>query len=53
MRSIFRVGVFDISRDRARQLRRDATDWERLLWRDLREFKRQVFISSDKHRLDP
>ena len=32
-----------VSRDRARQLRRDATDAELLLWRDLREFKRHGF----------
>ncbi len=29
-----------MSRDRARQLRSKATDAERLLWRDLREFRR-------------
>ena len=32
-----------MSRDRARQLRADATDAERLLWRDLREFRHHGF----------
>lgn len=32
-----------MSRNRARQLRSKATDAERLLWNDLREFKRHGF----------
>ncbi len=43
MRSIFRVGVILKNTARARQLRRDATDAERLLWSTLREFKQLGF----------
>jgi very-short-patch-repair endonuclease len=36
-------GGLVVSPDRARQLRSEATDAERLLWRELREFKRHGF----------